>query len=131
MDPDGGFTTLNPLELILLLKTRAEDLDSMDLESPEEGDASKHIHYFLVWLWLANKRFIPPLEMELAIGDAEAMEHKVRCHAILPPLGGRLWIVHGDGRSGQRPLACAPDGSRACKPKRNTKESARVDEETN
>jgi hypothetical protein len=59
LDPDGKFTTLDPLELILLLKTRAEEL-------------------------------IPPLEMELAIGDAEAMEHKARCHAraILPPLGG-------------------------------------------
>ena len=92
MDPDGEFTTLDLLELILLLKTRSEDLDSMDLESPEEGDASKHIHYFLVWLWLVHKRLIPPLEMELAIGDAEAMEHKARCHAraILPPLGGRL-----------------------------------------
>jgi hypothetical protein len=90
MDPDGKFTTPDPLELIIMLKTRAEDLDSMDLDSSGEGVASKHIHYFLVWLWLAHKKLIPPLEMELAIGDAEAMEHKTRCHAraILPPLGG-------------------------------------------
>jgi hypothetical protein len=90
LDPDGDFITLDPLELILLLKNRAEDLDAMNMESLAHGGAYEYTKYILVWLWLVHKGLIPPLEMEAAMGDAEAMEHKARCHAraILPPLGG-------------------------------------------